>query len=69
VGYRGELDFGLRQEPWRWIADLPQFASEWQRQSDALAILRPEDYRQLQALGLPMRVIYTAQSSVAVIRQ
>jgi 4-amino-4-deoxy-L-arabinose transferase-like glycosyltransferase len=69
VGYRGELDFGLQQEPWRWIADLPQFASEWQRQSDALAILRPEDYRQLQALGLPMRVIYTAQSSVAVIRQ
>jgi 4-amino-4-deoxy-L-arabinose transferase-like glycosyltransferase len=69
VGYRGELDFGLQQEPWRWIADLRQFADEWQRQSDALAILRPEDYRQLQALGLPMHVIYTAQSSVAVIRR
>jgi len=69
VGYRGELDFGLQQEPWRWIADLRQFAAEWQRQSDALAILRPEDYRQLQALGLPMHVIYTAQSSVAVIRR
>jgi 4-amino-4-deoxy-L-arabinose transferase-like glycosyltransferase len=69
VGYRGELDFGLQQEPWRWIADLRQFADEWQRQSDALAILRPEDYRQLQALGLPMHVIYTAESSIAVIRR
>ncbi|HEY2419727.1 MAG TPA: phospholipid carrier-dependent glycosyltransferase, partial [Steroidobacteraceae bacterium] len=69
VGYRGELDFGLRQEPGLWIADLRQFADEWQRQSDALAVLRPEDYRQLRALGLPMHVIYTAQSSVAVIRR
>jgi hypothetical protein len=69
VGYRGELDFGLRQEPWRWIPTLQQFASDWQAQSDALAILRPEDYRQLQALGLPMHVIYTAQSLVAVVRR
>ena len=43
--------------------------ADWQRQSDALAILRPEDYRQLAALGLPMRVIYTAQSLVAVVRR
>jgi 4-amino-4-deoxy-L-arabinose transferase-like glycosyltransferase len=69
VGYRGELDFGLQQEPWRWIPNLQQFASDWQGQSDALAILRPEDYRQLQALGLPMHVIYTAQSLVAVVRR
>jgi 4-amino-4-deoxy-L-arabinose transferase-like glycosyltransferase len=69
VGYRGELDFGLQQEPWRWIPNLQQFASDWRRQNDALAILRPEDYRQLQALGLPMRVIYTAQSLVAVVRR
>jgi hypothetical protein len=69
VGYRGELDFGLKQEPWRWIPTVGQFASDWQRQDDALAILRPEDYRALSALGLPMRVIYTGQSSVAVVRR
>jgi len=69
VGYRGELEFGLKQEPWRWIPTLQQFAADWQRQSDALAILRPEDYRQLAALGLPMRVIYTAQYLVAVVRR
>jgi 4-amino-4-deoxy-L-arabinose transferase-like glycosyltransferase len=69
VGYRGELDFGLKQQPWLGIADLRQFLPAWQQQSDALAILRPEDYQELEALGAPMRVIYTAPSFVAVLRQ
>jgi 4-amino-4-deoxy-L-arabinose transferase-like glycosyltransferase len=68
VGYRGELDFGLQQQPWLALADLKQFLPAWQQQSDALAILRPEDYQQLEALGAPMRVIYTAPSFVAVRR-
>jgi len=69
VGYRGELDFGLVQEPWRFIPDLKGFATDWQAQHDALAILRPQDYQQLEALGAPMRVIYTAQSYVVVLRE
>jgi len=68
VGYRGELDFGLKQEPARWIPDLAQFERDWRAEDDALALLRPEDYRDLLALGLPMRVIYTSQSLVAVKR-
>jgi hypothetical protein len=69
VGYRGELDFGLQQEPARWIADLPSFAAEWRRPADAVAILRPQDYPELQALGAPMSVIYTDKSFVVVARQ
>ena len=69
VGYRGELDFGLQQQPWLAIPDLAQFLPAWQRQSDDLAILRPEDYQELEALGAPMRVIYTAPSFVAVVRR
>ena len=69
VGYRGELDFGLQQEPWRFIPDLKAFAAYWQEERDALAILRPEDYQQLESLGAPMRVIYTAKSYVAVVRE
>jgi hypothetical protein len=69
VGYRGELDFGLQQQPWLAIDDIGQFAADWQRQSDALAILRPEDYQHLEALGAPMHVIYTAPSFVAVVRR
>jgi 4-amino-4-deoxy-L-arabinose transferase-like glycosyltransferase len=68
VGWRGELDFGLQQEPQRWLADLPAFAAQWRAQRDAMAILRPQDYQGLEALGLPMRVIYTAPSLVAVVR-
>ena len=69
VGYRGELDFGLGQEPARWIADLNQFAARWRAAGDALAVIRPASYAELQRMGLPMRVIYTAPSLVAVVRQ
>jgi 4-amino-4-deoxy-L-arabinose transferase-like glycosyltransferase len=69
VGYRGELDFGLQQEPWLALADLKQFVPAWEQQSDALAIMRPEDYQELEALGAPMRVLYTAPSFVAVLRR
>lgn len=69
VGYRGELDFGLGEEPARGIADLPQFADRWRAETDALAVIRPESYARLQQMGLPMRVIYTAPSLVAVVRQ
>ena len=69
VGYRGELDFGLGQQPERWIPDLDQFAARWRVAADALAVIRPESYAQLQRMGLPMRVIYTAPNLVAVVRQ
>ena len=69
VGYRGELDFGLSQEPERWIPELSAFATHWRTETDALAVIRPESYAQLQRMGLPMRVIYTAPSLVAVVRQ
>jgi 4-amino-4-deoxy-L-arabinose transferase-like glycosyltransferase len=69
VGYRGELDFGLSQEPRRWIPDLAQFAARWSAEADALAVIRPESFAQLQRMGLPMRVIYTAPTLVAVVRQ
>ena len=69
VGYRGELDFGLRQDPGRWIPDLGQFALRWQGESDAMAVIRAESYLELRRMGLPMRVIYTAPSLVAVVRK
>ena len=69
VGYRGELDFGLRREPERWIPDLAQFAVRWQRETQALAVVRAESYPELRRMGLPMRVIYTAPSLVAVVRK
>ena len=69
VGYRGEMDFGLQQEPERWLPDLRNFAASWRAQGDALALIRPESYATLTRMGLPMRVIYTAPSLVAVVRE
>ena len=69
VGYRGELDFGLNQEPSRWVPNLASFAIRWRAETDALAVIRPESYARLRQMGLPMRVIYTGSSLVAVVRQ
>ena len=68
VGYRGELDFGLQQEPGRWLADLGQFADRWRLEGSALAVVRSNSYTRLLQMGLPMRVIYTAPSLVAVVK-
>lgn len=68
VGYRGELDFGLRQEPARGIDSLDEFVRRWRRDATASAVLTPAVYRQLEALGAPMRVIYTAPSLMAVVK-
>jgi 4-amino-4-deoxy-L-arabinose transferase-like glycosyltransferase len=69
VGYRGELDFGLQQEPGLWLADLSQFAQSWSREPDAVAFLTPVAFQKLAVLGTPMRVIYTAPSIIAVAKQ
>jgi 4-amino-4-deoxy-L-arabinose transferase-like glycosyltransferase len=69
VGYRGELDFGLQRAPERWIPDLAAFALRWRASGDALALVRPSSYEELRRMGLPMRVIYTAPTLVAVVRQ
>jgi 4-amino-4-deoxy-L-arabinose transferase-like glycosyltransferase len=69
VGYRGELDFGLNQEPGRGIGDLQEFDRRWRAGGQAVAVIRASSYPRLQQMGLPMRVIYTAPSLVAVVRQ
>jgi 4-amino-4-deoxy-L-arabinose transferase-like glycosyltransferase len=69
VGYRGELDFGLQQEPWRWLPDHPAFAARWQAEPAAVAVVRASSLPALREMGLPMRVIYTSPSLVVVVRQ
>jgi 4-amino-4-deoxy-L-arabinose transferase-like glycosyltransferase len=68
VGYRGELDFGLRQEPSRGIDTLQEFVRRWRADGAASAIVAPALYPQLEALGAPMRLIYTAPSLMAVVK-
>jgi len=69
VGYRGELDFGLQQEKWRWVPDHAAFAARWSAEADAVAVVRATSLPALREMGLPMRVIYTSPSLVVVARK
>ncbi|MGS0742740.1 glycosyltransferase family 39 protein [Glaciimonas sp. GG7] len=61
VQHMDELEFGLKQEPQLWIPTIDAFAVKWTADHAAdkkdVAIMRPENYVDLQKRGLPMRVI------------
>ena len=66
VAYQGELEFGIGQEPQKWIPNLDAFAAQWRQGGAALAVMPPETYAQLTAAGLPMTVIGSDPSHIAV---
>ncbi len=66
VAYKGELEFGIGQEPARWIPDLDAFASQWRSGGPALAVMPPETYDALATEGLPMTVIGRDPQHIAV---
>lgn len=57
VAFRDEMSFGLDQEPQLAIPDIAGFEHAWREQDDALAIMSPETYQQLEQMQLPMREI------------
>ena len=61
VQHMDELEFGLNQEPQLWIPTIDAFAVKWAADHEAgkkdVAIMRVENYMELQKKGLPMRVI------------
>lgn len=54
VEYRGELDFGQTLEPTRSISTLAAFAPRWRDSTQALAVVEPKTYEQMQSEGFPM---------------
>ncbi|MDR0781308.1 MAG: glycosyltransferase family 39 protein [Pseudomonadales bacterium] len=69
VRYRGELDFGLTQQPELWIEDLESFAAQWQAQADAVAFVSPKTLAQLQQLNLSIGHVISQPSLVAITRK
>lgn len=67
--FRGELAYGLDRAPGAALATLADFAVEWQGQTDAVAFMTPAAHAQLQARGLPGRVIGRDGRSIVVVRQ
>ncbi len=69
VIHRDELDFGLQQEPLKWVPDLPTFEQRWRSDAQAFAIMAPEVFATLQELALPMRVIFKDQNRVVIAKR
>jgi len=70
VGYRGELDFGLGLQPGSWLPGEAAFVNRWRATGgQALALMPPAVFARLRDRQVPMRVIYTAPSMVAVARE
>jgi hypothetical protein len=66
AAYKGELEFGIGQEPAKWIPDLQAFASQWRSETEAVAVMPPQTYDDLQRQGLPMTIIGRDPQHVAV---
>jgi 4-amino-4-deoxy-L-arabinose transferase-like glycosyltransferase len=57
VAYRGELDYGLKQDPAAEIPDIDQFIERWNASSNAFAIMDANTFALLTQRRLPMREI------------
>ena len=67
VGYEGELQFGLSEEPQRRISE-SQFAARWSAGSSGVAFFDPGVWDSWRRRGLPGRVIAADNYTVAVSR-
>src|SRR5574342_289559 len=66
VGYRGELGFGLDQEPGKWVPDMGRFPALWKEAPQALAVMTPLTYQMFLKEGLPMAKIAESRDHVVV---
>jgi 4-amino-4-deoxy-L-arabinose transferase-like glycosyltransferase len=57
VGYRGELDYGLRKAPGAEIADVAEFLRLWPSQPKAFAVMEKTMFDDLKSRGVPMRLV------------
>jgi 4-amino-4-deoxy-L-arabinose transferase-like glycosyltransferase len=69
VGYRGELDYGLRKAPDREIADVEGFLTTWNSQLNAYAVMDKRTFDNFKERGVPMRTVGQNVGEVMVSRQ
>jgi 4-amino-4-deoxy-L-arabinose transferase-like glycosyltransferase len=73
VGEPDELEFGLKQQPELWIPKVDDFIEKWRVDSvngkPAIAILRPNRYREMLEKKLPMRIIAEDPKRVIISNQ
>ena len=69
VGFAGELEFGIGQEPGKESASRAEFLTRWRASSDAVAFFAPAAYDDYRMLGLPGRVVVRDGTTVVVSRK
>jgi 4-amino-4-deoxy-L-arabinose transferase-like glycosyltransferase len=69
VASRGELTFGIEQEPAKFIPTVEQFIEQWTAATNAVAFIEPATFEQLRARQVPMRLLARDGRSVAVARK
>ncbi len=68
VKYRGELNFGIEQQPAAWIPTLHEFAARWRAARLPLAFMSAGELGALRALHLPLLVVERTPRYVVVAR-
>ncbi|MGD9843420.1 MAG: phospholipid carrier-dependent glycosyltransferase [Steroidobacteraceae bacterium] len=66
VGYRGELDFGLTQEPSLGLDGIDDFLHAWSNAPHPIAILRTDVFEQLKQRGVMMEIVATHHDLLAI---
>ena len=69
VGYTGEFEFGITQQPELWGPEAKEFSSIWNDSEQAVAILPNVIYKQFQENEMPMQLIYKYPRHIAVTRR
>nr|WP_245725525.1 glycosyltransferase family 39 protein [Pandoraea oxalativorans] len=57
VQHPDELEFGVKQEPQKWVPTLDDFYARWRADPKALALIDPDTFGKLEAAHLPMRIV------------
>jgi 4-amino-4-deoxy-L-arabinose transferase-like glycosyltransferase len=68
VQYKGELEFGIEQEPEKHVPTIEAFKELWLNEERAFAVMRLETYEPLAAEGLPMKELSRDRQFILVER-
>ncbi len=68
VDFTGELEFGINQEPQKWLNEA-NFLPIWLNSEQAISVLPQTTYAQWQQQKIPMQVIYENSRYTAVARR
>ncbi|MBF0206257.1 MAG: glycosyltransferase family 39 protein [Oligoflexia bacterium] len=58
VNHTDEMEFGIVQEPEKWIETMEVFVQRWKQEPGALALMTKGTYNELKKASLPMKLIF-----------